>query len=85
MGSIGSDEANNWGMDDSIDVDAVRSLDQHAREPTGGMFDPYPCDTVHNHVAPVIPKATPDTLTVLRKKRFVPALCSEHRSNSVRK
>lgn len=24
VGSIGSDEANNWGMDDSIDVNAVR-------------------------------------------------------------
>ncbi len=24
MGSVGSAEANNWGMDDSIDVNAVR-------------------------------------------------------------
>lgn len=24
VGSVGSDEANNWGMDDSIDVNAVR-------------------------------------------------------------
>lgn len=28
VGSIGSDEANNWGMDDSIDVNAVRSQRQ---------------------------------------------------------
>lgn len=26
VGSISSDEANNWGMDDSIDVNAVRIL-----------------------------------------------------------
>lgn len=26
MGSVSSDEANNWGMDDSIDVNAVRIL-----------------------------------------------------------
>lgn len=31
MGSVGSAEANNWGMDDSIDVNAVR----HDEDQTG--------------------------------------------------
>lgn len=33
VGSIGSDEANNWGMDDSIDVNAVRSQEEQTTHP----------------------------------------------------
>lgn len=38
MGSVGSDESNNWGMDDSIDVNAVR-LEPQQCVPTSDRFD----------------------------------------------